>query len=157
MYVGKRDPEIHIIIPQNLCNSYQAQNGRIFVEAFIPPENIFEYQMTNNHWNSIMVLPTQVDIFRRGTPYNVIRVNDGARIVCSKKDINRRVISSEVLLPEEIIGRLLKYYRFLQFVDAFTEDNCVEDLNTNSFDIYMDMLHMGQNMETYMNRLPKKL
>ena len=159
MYIGRRDPEIQIIVPQNLCEVYQAQDGRTFIEIFIPPENIFEYQLRDAHhpWGSIMVQPTQVDMLRKGSPYNSIRVNDGARIICSVKDINRKVVSSEVLLPEDITGRLLKYYRFMQFVDEFVENDCVEDLNTNSFDIYMDMLHMGQTMEVYMNRLPKKL
>lgn len=159
MFIGRRDPEIQIIVPQNLCEIYQAHDGRTFVEIFIPPENIFDYQMRNagKPWGSIMVLPTQVDILRKGSPYNVIRVNDGARIICSAKDINRRPITSEVLLPEDITGRLLKYYRFMQFCDEFAEDDNLEALNTESFDIYMDMIHMGQTMEVYMNRLPKRL
>lgn len=158
MYVGRRDPEVQIIVPQNLCEVYQAQDGRTFIEVFIPPENIFQYRMGENHpWGSIMVQPTQVDTLRKGSPYNSIRVNDGARIICSLKDINRKVVSSEVLLPEDIMGRLLKYYRFIQFADEFIENDCVADLNTNSFDIYIDMLHMGQTMEVYMNRLPKRL
>ena len=159
MYIGRRDPEVQIIIPQILCDVYQAQDGRMFIEVFIPPENISEYQIKNvkSAWGSIMVAPTQVDILRKGSPYNVIRVNDGARIVCSVKDFNRKTISSEILLPEDIIGRLLKYYRFLRFVDEFIENDCVDELNTNSFDMYLDMLHIGQSMEVYMNRLPKML
>lgn len=158
MYIGRRDPGLQIMVPQNLCDVYQAQDGRTFIEVFIPPENIFDYQLRDSKpWGSIMVLPHQVDILRKGSPYNVIRVNDGARIICSVKDEYRRVVSSETLLPEDITGRLLKYYRFMQFADEFIENDCVDELNTNSFDIYMDMVHMGQTMEVYINRLPKKL
>ena len=157
MYAGLRDPEIHIIVPQNMCEIYQARDNRTFIETFVPPESVYDYKTDTHKWGSIMVAPNQVDILRRGSGYNVIRVNEGARIVCSVKDTFRKVISSEVLLPEDIMGRLLKYHRYVQFYDEFIENDCVDDLDTDAFTIYMDMNKLGQSMEFYMNRLPKRL
>lgn len=158
MYIGRRDPEVQIIVPQNVCDTYTAKDGRSFIEIFVPPENIFEYNMNSyTSWGSMMVMPHQVDALRKGTPYNSVRVNDGAQIVCSVKDVHHNVIGSETLLPEDIIGRYLKYYRFLLYVDTCFTNDCVDDLNTKSFDLYLDMLHLGQTMEFYMNRLPRHI
>lgn len=158
MYIGRRDPEVQIVVPQHLCNTYIAKDGREFVEVFIPPESIYDYQLPHHHsWGSIMVEPKQVDFLRKGSIYNIIRVNDGARIVCSVKDVNHTVLNSEILLPEDIAGRLLKYYRFIQFLDEFVENDSVDELDTDSFEVYMDMHRLGQSMDFYMNRLPKYL
>lgn len=145
MYIGQRDPEVHILVQQKNCFLYTSKSGSDFVEIYIPPEHIKDY---TNPWGSIMVKQNQVDYLTKTSPLNVVRVNDDADIICSVKDEKHRVTSQEVLKPKQIIGRVLKYERYCLFVNTST------DLDIPSIALYQDMKQTGLTMETYLNRLP---
>lgn len=121
MYRGKRDPEIRIVVMQKHCTEYKSKQNLKFIEIFIPPENIKDY---DTQWGSIMVKPEQV-FFIPNTNANLVNVNNGADIICSVKDDKHRVVSSETLPPDAIMGRILKYhskkaadYKHQPFTDA---------------------------------------
>ena len=57
MYIGTRDPEIRIVIPQKHCYEYNSRNVDLYIEIKIPPERYSEYA---SEWGSIMVKPSQV-------------------------------------------------------------------------------------------------
>lgn len=146
MYKGRRDPEIRIAVAQSYCQRYNSKTSGQWVEVFVPPELISEY---NNQWGSIMVKPDQV--CNIGDGYNIIRVNDGAAINCSVKDDQHIVISSETMTPDVIIGRWLKFYRY----DLFRRCGISLDMLDNpSMEIYQDFARTGQHMQFYMNRMP---
>ena len=149
---GRRDPEIRIAIPENSCVNYKSSTGVKWVEIFIPPEDIADYDKL---WGSMMVEPAQVDNTGRTCIYNIVRVNDNADIINSTKDPNqnRKLIATETLKPHEIIGRYLKYLRFIRF----SADSSIlsDDLNIASIALYKDMQAVGQDMLYYINRLPK--
>lgn len=146
MYKGRRDPEIRIVVPHNQCARYNSKTSGQWIEVFIPPENIADYGTT---WGSIMVKPEQV--CNIGDGLNIIRINDGAQINNSIKDDNHVVISTEILTPDVIIGRWLKFYRF----DLFNRCGIAQNLLDNpSIQVYNDMVRTGQHMQFYMNRLP---
>ena len=152
MYKGRRDPEIRIVVEQQHCSKYTDASGNAWIEVFIPPESANDY---NSQWGSLMVDKKQVDNLGATNPYNVIRVNDDADITVSVKDRNHTVISWETLKPKQIIGRLLKYYRFKTYYsDQYFPVN-TDDIE--SFAMYEDMRHTGQEMMYYMNRLPKTI
>lgn len=148
---GRRDPEIRIAVPEKYCTIYKANSGIKWTEIFVPPEDINDYD--NTLWSSIMVEPAQVDNTGKNCIYNIVRVNDGADIVNSTKDINRRIIATEVLQPHQIIGRYLKYLRFIRF--SKDSDISPENLNIDSMRLYQDMTAVGQDILYYINRLPK--
>lgn len=152
MYHGRRDPEIRIVVEKEHCSSYTDQNSKRWVEIFIPTESIADYP---TQWGSLMIDPKQVDSLGKDSPYNVIRVNDGAQITVSVKDKNRNVTYSEILTPDQIIGRWLKYYRAKTYANDL--DYPVTGDDVTSYAMYEDMEHMGQNMLFYMNRLPKTI
>lgn len=152
MYKGRRDPEIRIVVEQEHCSKYRDSCGVMWVEIFIPPESVKDY---DSQWGSLMIDRRQVDNLGKDNPYNVIRVNDDADITVSIKDANHSVLSYETLKPKEIIGRLLKYHRY----KAYHDDKYfpVTDDDVESFAMYEDMHAHGQEMMYYMNRLPKLL
>ena len=152
MFKGRRDPEIGIIVTQDSCASYTAKSGGSFIEIPIPPENTADYAAD---WGTIMVDKKQIDNLDEFGAYNYVRVNNWADIVVSVKDKNRAVLSSETLKPIQIIGRLLKYYRWQEF--NVTHPELAEELDVPSLDVYNDMVTTGQDMWSYMNRLPKVL
>ena len=47
MYRGKRDPEIRIVVMQKHCAEYKSKQNLKFIEIFIPPEDIHDY---NSQW-----------------------------------------------------------------------------------------------------------
>ena len=150
MYKGRRDPEIRIVVEQDHCSKYTDASGNTWIEVFIPPESVNDY---NNQWGSMMVDKKQVDNLGTNSPYNVIRVNDDADITVSTKDQNHSVVDWEILKPKEIIGRLLKYCRFkTYYYDQYFPVN-TDDIE--SYKMYEDMHSTGQEMMYYMNRLPK--
>ena len=109
MYLGTRDPEIRIVIPQKHCYEYNSRNGDLYIEIKIPPERYSEYA---SEWGSIMVKPSQV-YYIPNTNCNLIILNDGAAIVNSvKNDDHTKVIKSEKLTPNQITGRELKYHDY---------------------------------------------
>lgn len=146
MYTGRRDPEIRIAVPHNQCSRYNSRTSGQWIEIFVPPENITEYAAK---WGSIMVKPEQV--CNIGGGLNIIRINDGAQINNSVKDDNHAVISTEVITPDIITGRWLKYYRYCRFVNAGLAE---DQLNIPSSTLYQDMTLRGMAMPFYMNRLP---
>lgn len=154
MYKGNRDPEIRIVIPYKYCRRYQSKSSGTWIEIFTPPETIAEYgsqyaTQFETKWGSIMVRPEQV--CNIGDGLNIIRLNDGAQINNSVKDPNRVVISTEIITPDIITGRWLKFYRY----DLFRRCGIDPTLLDNpSKDIYDDMIRSGQTMQFYMNRLP---
>ena len=115
-YVPKRDIFVEIIVPQACCRPYQSSGGADWVEVFVPPENAGSY---GGRWGSIMVKPEQT-AFIPDTQYNVIYVNEGAKIINSVKDDARRVLSEETLLPQQIIGRYLKWYEIQKYTSLNT-------------------------------------
>lgn len=148
-YQGRRDPEIRIVVPHNQCKRYQSKTSGVWVEIFTPPENVDDYATT---WGSIMVRPEQV--CNIGDGLNIIRINDGAKVNNSVKDANHAVISTEVITPDIITARWLKFYRY----DLFNRCGVSKDvLDIPSIRLYNDMLSIGQNMTFYMNRLPLML
>lgn len=149
MYKGRRDPEIRIVVPHSQCKRYQSKTSGIWIEIFTPPESVDNYALP---WGSIMVRPEQVcDI---GDGFNIIRINDGAKINNSVKDANHAVTSTEVITPDIITGRWLKFYRY----DMFSRCGVQKDiLDIPSIRLYNDMLSIGQHMQFYMNRMPLML
>lgn len=152
MFRGRRDPEIGIVVEQKRCGTYTSKNGGSWIEVEVPPEDTAEY---DSKWETIMVDKKQVDNLDEYGALNYIRVNDGADIVCSLKDEKHKVIDGETLKPVQIIGRLLKYYRWAEYHERHTE--LAEELDRPSLDLYNDMVTLGQDMLGYMNRLPKVL
>ena len=152
MFRGRRDPEVGIVVEQAICGIYSSKNGGTWVEIPVPPEDTSEY---DDKWETIMVDKKQVDNLDEYGPFNYIRVNDMAGIVCSLKDDKHAVISGETLVPIQIIGRFLKYYRWAEYHERHPE--LAEELNRPSLDLYNDMVTLGQDMLSYMNRLPKVL
>lgn len=152
MYTGRRDPEIRIIVEKEHCGSYTDQSSKRWVEVFVPTESIADY---TSQWGSLMIDPKQVDSLGKDSPYNVIRVNDGAQITVSTKDQNHKVTYSETLTPDQIIGRLLKYYRAKTYANDAEFPVTGDDVT--SYEMYQDMTRIGQTMTFYMNRLPKTL
>lgn len=145
MYKGKRDPEIRIVVMQKHCAEYKSKQNLKFIEIFIPPEDIHDY---DSQWGSIMVKPEQV-FYIPNTNANLVNVNNGADIVCSVKDDTHKVISSETLQPTEIIGRILKYHskraadykhspNFLDVPSKVYYDN-FEDSRMYMYDYIMNM------------------
>lgn len=151
MFNGRRDPEVRIIVEKLYCTAYRAKTGGQWVEIFIPPENIDDYDTTQ--WGSIMIEPKQIDNLGKESPYNLFRVNDGAKIVNSVKDKHRNVVSDEILLPIQIIGRILKYERFKRF-STYAPFNTHDNMDIPSIALAYDMTNMGQSMLNYMNRMP---
>lgn len=150
MYQGRRDPEIRIVVPSEFCNRYQSKASGIWIEIFTPPESIDAYK---SRWGSIMVRPEQVCNIGRGM--NVIRINDGAKINNSVKDDQHVVQSTEILTPDVITGRWLKFYRHQRFERIPMQDDVLHEiLDIPSEKLYNDMLSLGQNMQFYMNRMP---
>ncbi len=150
MYKGRRDPEIRIVVEQKHCDKYKDKAGILWTEIFIPPESVTDY---DSQWGSMMVDRHQVDNLGSTNPYNVVRVNDDADITVSIKDTNHNVISYETLKPREIIGRLLKYYRYKTYHSDEYFPVTGDDIE--SFELYKDMHRLGQEMMYYVNRLPK--
>lgn len=150
MYQGRRDPEIRIVVPAANCQRYQSKASGIWIEVFTPHESIDAY---TTRWGSIMIRPEQV--CNIGDGYNVIRINDGAKINNSVKDDQHIVQSTEVLTPDVITGRWLKYYRYIRFQRTPIDKNILHDmLDIPSENLYHDMMCLGQTMPFYMNRLP---
>ena len=149
MFKGRRDPEVGIVVLQNVCNPYTSKNGGSWIEVGVPPEDTGDY---TNKWETMMVDRKQIDDMGDGMT-NYIRVNDNADIVCSLKDAKHTVIGGETLKPIQIIGRWLKYYRWSEY--NVTHPELADELNSPSLDMYNDMITIGQNMSAYMNRLPK--
>ena len=145
MYKGRRDPEVSIIVPRDFCSIYRGRQGKDWVEIQVPPEVRADYR---DPWGIMMVDPEQVDFLDE--EYNVVRVNDKAKIVSSRKDMHRRVVWGEEIEPVEIIGRFLKYYHASRF-------KTLPYPEPPSIAFYRDMRRMGQGMEAYMNRLPYRL
>lgn len=103
MYKGRRDPDVDIIIKQELCNEYISKDGTAYVEIFIPRSEGSRYT-----WGTIMVRPEQV--YAVDDEYNLIRVNNFAGIINSTKEqITRKVLDSERMTPYDIIGVSLKH------------------------------------------------
>lgn len=152
MFKGRRDPEVGFIVEQSRCTPYTSKNGGSWIEVSVPPEDTSEY---NNKWETIMVEKKQIDNLDEYGELNYVRVNDGADIVCSLKDDKHAVISGETLKPVQIIGRFLKYYRWAEYNVQHPE--LIEELNRSSLELYNDMVTLGQDMFSYMNRLPKVL
>lgn len=155
MYAGHRDPEIPIIVPQYHCSTYQStRDGQTYIEIEIPPEYPIDYAGT---WGSIMIRPDQ--IFNVNDGMNMICVNDGAAITVSIKNKFHRIISREQLTPAQIIGRFLKFYRYTRYYANFSDPQMrkIELEDTPSEALYTDMMHMGQTMLEYINRLPIKV
>lgn len=152
MYTGRRDPEIRIIVEKEHCTTYTDSSSKRWIEIFIPPEKITDY---TTQWGSLMIDPKQVDTPEKGSPYNVIRVNDGAQITVSTKDSKHNVIANETLTPDQIIGRMLKYYRAKTYANDLTYPVTKDDIESHA--LYQDMNQIGQNMLYYINRLPKLL
>lgn len=149
MYIGRRDPEIRIIVPQTMCNEYISKSsGELYIEIATPPESVDEYQYK---WGTLMVRPEQV--YSIGNGFNCFLVNDQAQIQNSVKNENKQIISYELITPNQIIGRWLKYYRWVHYrAIKFIDFNQV-----NSETLFYDMKKMGQTMEVYMNRLPLQI
>lgn len=152
MFKGRRDPEVGFVVEQAKCSPYTSKNGGSWIEVEIPPEDTSEY---DSKWETIMVEKKQIDNLGEGSGLNYIRVNDGADIVCSLKDAKHTVVGGETLKPIQIIGRFLKYYRWAEYNERHPE--LAEELNRPSLDLYNDMVGLGQDMLSYMNRLPKVL
>ena len=152
MFKGRRDPEIGIVVTQDSCRNYTAKSGGSFIEVPVPPESVADY---TSDWGTIMVDKKQIDNLDEFGQYNFVRVNNWADIVVSVKDKNHAVISSETLKPIQIIGRLLKFYRWQEFNSTHPE--LADELDRPSLDLYNDMVTTGQDMLSYMNRLPKAL
>lgn len=150
MYKGRRDPKISIIIEQEKCNSYIAKDGKVWVEILIPPENTNDY---GKQWVSIMVEKDQVDNIDDESGLNVVHLNNWSKITCTEKDEGHKAVRTERLKPIQIIGRFLKYYRWMEYHETHPE--MALELNRPSLDCYNDMRNMGQDMMSYMNRLPK--
>ena len=103
MYRGKRDPYVDIIVSQKFCETYIGQDGREWVEIYVPRSQGAPYE-----WGTIMVRPEQV--FAVDDEYNLVQVNNFAQIVNSTKETNTHaVLDSETMTPYMIIGALLKY------------------------------------------------
>jgi len=151
MFIGRRDPEIRIVVEQDKCKNYTAKTGGSWVEVSIPPEDVADY---SSKWETIMVDKKQVDNLSHIGALNCVRVNDGADIVCSLKDEHHQVVGGETLKPIQIIARFLKYYRWKEY-ERYV--NLVEQLDLPSLCVYNDMVTTGQEMLSYMNRLPKVL
>lgn len=133
MYSGSRDPEIRIAVLQEHCYEYYAQNSNLFIEIYIPPENHKDY---NQKWGSIMVKPTQV-YYIPNTNCNLFVLNDGATIVNSvKNNTHTQVINMEILTPNQIIGRELKYHDYIA-------------QNYKYKQIYKPEVHSNQHFQEY--------
>ena len=142
MYKGYRDPELRVIVPANKCWSYTDRNGKEWVEIFVPPEKFDDYKQ---NWGSIMVSPTQV--YSMDDAWNVVELNDGTQIINSCKNRKRDTIWKEMLSPQQITGRFLKFYYFCRFRGKYPRE-------PESNALYNDMISVGQMMDVYMNRLP---
>lgn len=132
-YYPTRDDYEELIIPANFCNLYQSRSYAEFVEIMIPPESHLHYQ---NKWGTIMVKPTQV-CFIPNTGFYRIYINRGAAVVCSVKDDNYNVLTSEELTPEEMIGRFLCYFKHTRQIPCLS----------SSMDEYTEWKRTGFRLE----------
>lgn len=143
MYIGRRDPEIPILVRLNACQTYDSQNSGTWIEIKIPYP-----KRSNNpyHTGSIMVRPEQVyyvnDRYNLNI-YNQIMVNDKANIICSTKDENRVVLYKEIMPPDLIIGCLLAYE-----LTGHYDDKTVTEL-----DLYNAFRDTGLTMLEYIVRV----
>lgn len=102
-YKGKRDPEVDIVIRQSLCEKYKGKDGMNWIEIFIPRREGSAYP-----WGTIMVKPEQV--YYIDDVFNLVRVNNFAKIVNSTKEKDtRKVLDSEEMTPDIIIGQIIRY------------------------------------------------
>lgn len=154
MYYGKRDPEVRLLVATSLCTPYYSKNGEEFTECFVPPEHIAEYE--TQYWGSLMANPHNVRLVN--PQFNLVLVNDGAEIQVSVKDSRHVPIQMENLTPDKIIGRYLKYERYIRFrpfINVF--DDLKQDLDRPSYQHYLDYKHTNLRIDEYINRMPMYL
>lgn len=146
MYDKCRDPEIGIIVHADACCPYNSRSRGEMVEILTPPENITMLPNSDT-WGSIMSRPEQLR--KLNESMNILYVNNGTKIVNSKKDAARKILWKEMLTPQEITGRWLKWFRYARF------GNAIPDIN--SMLLYRDYESSRMRLEEYINRLPHKL
>lgn len=138
MYRGKRDPMLGIVVNQGYCESFHAQDGREWIEIFIPPRNIFQMQYS---WSSIAVPPEQV--FCLNDTYNEIFVNAGAVLTGLYKEYNadgvRVPVHYEKFQSEEMLARFLQ-------LEAVRQGRVKSGRDTILNDIYQTYVTSGMKM-----------
>lgn len=152
-YHGVRDPEVAVIMPYTACKRYNAKVGKQLIECMVPPESAADYGTTK--WGTIMVEPSQVRAV--DTEQNIVFLNNGANITNSVKDDTpqRNIISTETLLPSEIIGRWLKWFRYTRFANMPNlKPEVLQNLDCSSIFLYEDYKHSNMSIENYANRVP---
>jgi hypothetical protein len=147
MYKGQRDPEVQILVRRENCYPYISSAGDKWVEIKIPYRTPVPYMDNFIKDGTIMVKPEQVFYLddRYGiNAYNIITVNDNARIVNSvKTGTNRQVIYQEQMTPKQIIDALL----------AFELRPTTYDVSVNPGELVAAMESTGLSMLEYIIRV----
>lgn len=95
------------IIPYHNCDYYQGIDGDIWVKLDIPPEHVSDY---TKQWSSVLVKPYQVRRTSQKGLNGIINVNDKTNIKCAIRTPGWTMKITEILKPDQIIGRYLKWY-----------------------------------------------
>ena len=151
-YKGRRDPELGMLIPRSACFIYNSKAQGQMIEVMVPPEDASGYDQTVTRWGTIMVEPKQVRALN--DEMNIVFINDGAQVTNSVKDDKRNVLSSETLFPTQIIGRWLKWMRYVRFYNPNLKPEILLKLNCDSAALYVDYAASHMRIEAYANRIP---
>lgn len=146
---------IAIPVPKTMCVEHQSKNSGKWVNIMVPTESSVNYR--NTEWKGFAVRPSQVRIGKGSTNTVYILADATVRLsFCNRKNTTER--ADEFMSSASVLGRWLKWYRFMRFVNISADSIVRFGLNAPSAKIRDDFLRVnemtGMDSHTYMNRLP---
>lgn len=145
---------ITIPVPKKMCIAHTSKNGEEWVKILVPPESSINY---DTEWKAFAVKPEQVT--EKSSSINILKIKKNITIrlsYCDKKDIKDR--NPEFISALFVLGRWLKWHRFMRFVNINPDSIVMFNLNCPSFKIKDDFIQLNEktkiNSYGYINRLP---
>ena len=144
MYIGKKEPDVRIIIEQYLCQKYDDKSGKRWIEIFVPPEDKNEWFDTKGRakkksWQSFVVRPDQVN-FIPNSSFNLLCLRNEKTIHVTRKTTTHVPVTNAWMSPADITGRILKYHYF---------KNHPAEPERTSEEIYKEWVNSGLRMNIW--------
>ena len=130
MYRGARDSMLGVVVNQAYCQLFTDSSGKDWVEVFVPPHRMLDY---NKSWSSIVVPPVQVNFI--DDVYNEVFVNSGALLTGLYKayDANGKRVpcGQEQFTSEQMLARFLQLEAVTQNRIRSKKDSIVDEIYKN--------------------------